>query len=110
MLPLRKPFPMGRIVATPGALKAFEQTGESPADFLRKHAGGDWGTVCPEDWKANDDSLNEGLRILSACGCSTFPLHLRQRLRRETIRSSLGYEGWGTTQEYLNKIRRGNNA
>lgn len=66
MIPLRKPFPMGRIVATPGALKAFEQTGESPSDFLRKHAGGDWGTVCPEDWKANDDSLQEGLRILSA--------------------------------------------
>ena len=61
-----RPFPLGQIVATPGALAAFQNTGESPQDFLRRHAGGDWGTVGPEDWKANDDSLRDGLRLLSA--------------------------------------------
>jgi hypothetical protein len=33
----RPRFLLGQIVATPGALEAFEQAGESPGGFLRRH-------------------------------------------------------------------------
>jgi hypothetical protein len=59
-------FSLGQIVATPGALEAIEQAGQSPADFLNRHAQGDWGEVCEEDRQLNDESLNDGSRILSA--------------------------------------------
>lgn len=59
-------FRMGRLVATPGALKALEQSGEQPAHFLARHASGDWGEVCAEDRRLNDASVDDGSRILSA--------------------------------------------
>jgi hypothetical protein len=61
-----KPFTMGQIVATPGALEALEKAGESAQTYLERHAKGDWGEVCLEDWKANDDALKDGSRLLSA--------------------------------------------
>lgn len=33
---------------------------------LRRHFVGDWGEVDEEDWKANDQALKDGSRILSA--------------------------------------------
>jgi hypothetical protein len=35
-------FPLGRTVATPGALEALEEAGQMPAEFLRRHQTGDW--------------------------------------------------------------------
>ena len=47
---LDKPlFPLGRTVATPGALKLLEESCESPSLFLSRHHRGDWGDVCEED-------------------------------------------------------------
>ena len=60
------PFPMGRVVATPGALAALARTGEPPSKFLRRHAHGDWGTVDAHDWKVNDDAISLGNRLVSA--------------------------------------------
>jgi hypothetical protein len=57
-------FPLGRIVATPGAMDAF--TPEQLLGMLRRHATGDWGEVDQHDWKANDTALKEGTRLLSA--------------------------------------------
>ena len=57
-------FPLGQIVATPGALDALD-----PADLarrLRSHSIGNWGCVCREDWQANDNAVLNGDRILSA--------------------------------------------
>jgi len=34
--------------------------------LIRRHAVGDWGDVGVEDWKANDEALNSGARLLSA--------------------------------------------
>jgi hypothetical protein len=34
-------FSLGRIVATPGALRALERANQSAAFFLGRHAGGD---------------------------------------------------------------------
>ena len=59
-------FPLGQLLATPGALAALEESGQSPSDFLSRHANGDWGLVDREDWQANDSSLVDGSRLLSA--------------------------------------------
>jgi hypothetical protein len=61
-------FCLGKVVATPGAIEALEQAGQSPDFFLDKHLNRDWGQVDAEDWKANDQALADGSRILSAYG------------------------------------------
>lgn len=58
-------FAPGHIVATPGALELLERTETNPIRLLQRHIAGDWGELCPEDVKANDQSLVEGLRLLS---------------------------------------------
>ena len=59
-------FPMGKIVATPGALAAFQQSGDPANELLTRHAGGDWGEVCDDDKRLNDAALHNGERLLSA--------------------------------------------
>jgi len=59
-------FPLGQIVATPGALEALTESGQTPDEFLRRHVGGDWGDVCQEDREANEDALRHGERLLSS--------------------------------------------
>ena len=61
--PLFKP---GRLLATPGALEAFEQAGQNVSEFLTRHFAGDWGMVNADDKLANDESLKDGSRLLSA--------------------------------------------
>jgi hypothetical protein len=36
-------LPLGRLVATPGALLALQESGQTPDIFLTRHAAGDWG-------------------------------------------------------------------
>ncbi|MDP9121242.1 MAG: hypothetical protein M3O15_07720 [Acidobacteriota bacterium] len=64
----RKPvaFSLDQVVATPGALRAFAAAEESPLPYVARHAGGDWGKVCPGDAGANDRACEEGDRLLSA--------------------------------------------
>ncbi len=59
-------FPLGQTLATPGALAAMEESGQSPGFFLDQHVQGMWGEVCDEDKRANDQALVDGSRILSA--------------------------------------------
>jgi hypothetical protein len=59
-------FPLGRTVATPGALAALQRTGNTPATFLRRHVCGDWGEVDGADHAENERSVEHGLRLLSA--------------------------------------------
>ena len=59
-------FPLGQLVATPGALEALEQAGQTPGEFLSRHANCDWGTVDAEDKRLNDEAIEIGSRILSA--------------------------------------------
>jgi hypothetical protein len=54
-------FPLGQIVATPGALEALKESGQTPAHFLDRHAAKDWGEVCAEDKALNDQALVDGL-------------------------------------------------
>ena len=59
-------FKLGNIVATPGALAALESTQQNALEFIAKHASCNWGNVCPEDWEANNQALENGSRILSS--------------------------------------------
>ena len=64
-------FPLGKVVATPGAISALGATKEVPLDLIRRHARGDWGEVCAEDAQENNLSVDHGFRILSAYTLST---------------------------------------
>ena len=59
-------FPLGRVVATPGALSALEEAGVDALGLLRRHAAGDWGEVPPEDRRENVKSVKNGWRVLSS--------------------------------------------
>lgn len=63
-------FPLGRVVATPGALEALERNGQGPLEFLARHANGDWGELDEQDRQENEYSLTHGLRLLSAYSLS----------------------------------------
>jgi len=64
-------FPMGQIVATPGALQALEEASESPAVLLKRHLIGDWGELSDDDRQENERSVSDGCRLLSAYTLST---------------------------------------
>jgi hypothetical protein len=59
-------FSLGQLVATPGALQAFQEASQGPTGFLARHQSGDWGDVCAEDKKENVLSVQHGFRILSS--------------------------------------------
>ena len=58
-------FPLGELLATPGALAALDRAEQSFIVFLIRHARNDWGEVCPEDWQLNDEALKDGSRLMS---------------------------------------------
>lgn len=60
-------FPLGRVLATPGALQALEKAGQQPQEFLDRHVNGDWGEVDCHDAAENEFSLQHGFRLLSSC-------------------------------------------
>lgn len=77
-------FPIGRLFATPGVVALLEEIRDAGRPysvrgaacnesqmslvlpFVRRHVAGDWGDVSAEDWKANDEALVTGERLLSA--------------------------------------------
>ena len=61
-------FPLGQVLATPGAISLMEAHGIDSVDLLRRHVSGDWGDLCPEDAMANDSALAHGGRLFSAYG------------------------------------------
>ena len=63
---MRSPLPLGRVVATPGALKLLMETGGHPFDLLVRHATGDWGELCTYDHRQNEMALRDGYRVLSS--------------------------------------------
>ena len=58
-------FPLGQIVATPGALELLQETGFSAAALISRHVHGDWGDLCEEDRTENEFAVTRRLRILS---------------------------------------------
>ena len=59
-------FPLGKLAATPGALDLLDRYQVNLFDLLGRHARGDWGDVCPEDARANDQAHIHGGRLLSS--------------------------------------------
>jgi hypothetical protein len=59
-------LPLGRVVATPGALILLSEAGEDAFDYLARHATGDWGELCTFDRRQNEVALRNGYRILSS--------------------------------------------
>jgi len=59
-------LPLGKVVATPGALRLLLESGEHPFDYLARHATGDWGDLCEHDRRENERSLRHGWRVLSS--------------------------------------------
>jgi hypothetical protein len=60
------PLPLGRVVATPGALNLLMDAGEDAFHYLARHATGDWGELCSFDRRQNERALREGARVLSS--------------------------------------------
>ena len=59
-------FPLGRLVMTTNAARIL--TPRQMYEALRRHAGGDWGDLCPEDAAQNEYALRHGGRLFSAYG------------------------------------------
>ena len=57
-------FPLGRVVATPGALEAVPRLSINAA--LARHQSGDWGKLPVPDLKMNDRAVHLQERILSS--------------------------------------------
>ena len=64
--PVRPLFPLGRVVATVGALARLVDSGQNPREFILRHVCGDWGELDSHDQEANAEALEHGLRIFSA--------------------------------------------
>ena len=63
---MTEPLPLGRVVATPGALKLLMVTGGHTFHYLARHATGDWGELCGFDRRQNEIALRDGYRIFSS--------------------------------------------
>lgn len=59
-------FPLGRMVATPGALETLTAAGQDAIEFLYRHQQGDWGDLSDYDKQENEFSVDKELRIFSA--------------------------------------------
>ncbi|MDQ3360634.1 MAG: hypothetical protein M3534_03050 [Actinomycetota bacterium] len=59
-------FPLGHVVATPGALRLLADAGVPAPALLDRHVYGDWGEIGSEDARENEVSLRHGFRILSS--------------------------------------------
>ena len=57
-------FPLGQVVITQGALN--DLPAEEVQESLLRHAEGDWGDVCKEDWALNDEALEHESRLMSS--------------------------------------------
>ena len=60
------PFPLGGVLATPGALEALRAVGKDPLRLLGRHASGDWGQLDAHDRRENGLALKHGRRLLSS--------------------------------------------
>jgi len=59
-------FELGQLCQTPGAQTVLQRYRVNPFLLIGRHLQGDWGDVCEEDARANEEALREGARVLSA--------------------------------------------
>lgn len=58
-------FNFGNVVATTPLFEYCRTRGFPLFPYMVRHAQGDWGDVCKEDWESNDEALKSGQRLLS---------------------------------------------
>lgn len=58
-------FKLGRIVATPGAIRILKESRQAAELFIIKHSMGYWGHICDEDAALNEEAIKDGSRIMS---------------------------------------------
>ena len=68
-------FAFGQIVSTPNALNQIPN--DEILTALSRHLQGDWGTLDPEDWNANERALKIGGRFYYD------PREVRQALQKQ---------------------------
>jgi hypothetical protein len=61
-------FPLGQLLATPGAFRNAKGSNIDLVSLLERHAKGDWGDLDEADKQENELSVQKGFRILSAYG------------------------------------------
>ena len=64
-----KELKLGKVVMTRGVAEAVDESMEFTsfvADCARRYVRKDWGDLCKEDKKANDDALRNGDRIVAS--------------------------------------------
>jgi transposase len=59
-------FELGRLLSTPDAREALEESETLSEELLDRHARGDWGCISEHDAQLNRFAVRGGLRILSA--------------------------------------------
>lgn len=62
-------FRLGQVLMTRGVngrVAGHEEFAKFVWESLKRHAKGDWGSLCQEDKQENELSLKKGFRILSA--------------------------------------------
>lgn len=59
-------FPLGAVVATPGALDLLDRVGVNASTYLTRHQCGDFGTISSADVQQNYFAVNRRSRIFSA--------------------------------------------
>ena len=64
------PLRLGRVVATPRALKLLMEARAHPFDYLARHATCDWGELCVFDRRQNEIALRKDYRVLSSYNVS----------------------------------------
>ncbi len=59
-------FELGQLCYTPAAQEILQRYQANPFQLLTRHVIGDWGDLCIEDARANNEALKDGTRIFSA--------------------------------------------
>jgi hypothetical protein len=59
-------FGLGRLSATPGAIRTLTSAATDPVEYIARHLAGDWGELDAHDTAANDRALRLDERIISA--------------------------------------------
>jgi hypothetical protein len=59
-------FESGQIVITPGIVGMIQRAELDVVPYLARHLAGDWGDMDDEDKATNDESMETGLRVMSA--------------------------------------------
>lgn len=65
-LPLPPRLPLGRLIATPAALRALQLADVSAYHLVNRHARHDWGDLCEADRQQNDMAVINSARVLSS--------------------------------------------